>query len=147
MLKRCGIKIEKTSKDTIIGLSNGKRFTVVIKRRVKRKLQEDFRRQGKPQLFYYRTFMAGVALLIKYAEIENAQEIVIDREYSGKEKMFRSMFFEMAGKYFKNVPEVRIEEIGRRSKAHIVSYETMKGKIKPDKEITYNDIRRLSLRQ
>lgn len=139
-------KIEQTSKDTIIGLANGKSFSIVIKRNVKRKLQEEFRKQGKPKLFYYRTFMAGVALLIKYAQLGDVSEIIIDREYSGKETMFKSMFFEMAGQYFKKIPDVRFEEIGRRSRAHIISYEAMKGKNKPNKMIVYNEIKRLALK-
>ena len=36
-------KIEQTNKDTIIGLSNDKTFTVLIKAREKRKLQEELK--------------------------------------------------------------------------------------------------------
>jgi len=64
-------KIEQTNKDTIIGLSNQKAFTILINRKIKRKLQEEFRKQGKPRLFVYRTFIAGVVLLIKYAQLKN----------------------------------------------------------------------------
>ena len=69
-------KIEKTNKDTIIGLADGKNYSILINRKIKRKLQEEFRKQGKPKLFVYRTFIAGVVLLIKYAKLDNIQKII-----------------------------------------------------------------------
>ena len=47
-------KVEQTNKDTIIDVSNKKSFTILISRKIKRKLQEEFRKQGKPRLFTYR---------------------------------------------------------------------------------------------
>ena len=67
-------KIEHTSKDTIIGLSNERSYTILINRKIKRQLQEEFRKQGKPRLFVYRT-------LFKYAQIKNLSQVVIDEEY------------------------------------------------------------------
>ena len=139
-------KIEKTNKDTIIGLTNNKTFTVLIKAREKRKLQEEFRRQGKPRLFVYRTFIAGVVLLIKYACLENLSEVIIDEEYFGKERILKSMFLEMLSRYSDKIPEIGFERIGKKSGAHNISYLTMKGKYKPDKVIGYNEIKRLVLK-
>jgi len=44
-------KIEDKSKVTIIAFSDGVSFSVKIPGRVKRQLQEEFRRRGEPQLF------------------------------------------------------------------------------------------------
>lgn len=88
-------KIEKTNKDTIIGLSNNKKFTALISAKIKRKLQEEFRKQGKPRLFVYRTFIAGIVLLLKYAQINNLTHITIDLEYLTQDKILTSIFLEM----------------------------------------------------
>ncbi len=139
-------KIERTDKDTIIGFSNGKTFTVLIKGKVKRQLQEEFRKSGKPKLFIFRTFMAWIALLIKYSECENISQIIIDKEYPGREEFLKNLFLEMCSKYFKNPPVVEFKCIGRNSKAHAISYYTMRGKYKPDKIININDIKRIALK-
>ena len=139
-------KIEKTNKDTIIGLVNSKTFTILIKAREKRKLQEEFRKQGKPRLFVYRTFIAGVVLLVKHAQLKNLSKIIIDEEYFGKERMLKSMFLEMWSRHFEKIPEIDFEKIGKKSGAHNISYLTMKGKRKPDRTIGFNEIKRLALK-
>lgn len=139
-------KIEKTDKDTIIGLSNDKTFTVLINRKIKRKLQEEFRKQGKPRLFVYRVFAAGAVLLLKHACLNNLAKITIDEEYSGKQKILKSMFLEMWSRYFQATPEISFEKIGRKSNAHHISYLTMKGKLPANKNLSYGEIRKLALK-
>ena len=139
-------KIEQTSKDTIIGLSNDRTFTILINRKIKRKLQEEFRKQGKPRLFVYRTFIAGTVLLLKYAQFNNLIKVIIDKEYFGKEKMLKSMFLEMWSRYFEKIPEISFERIGKKSNAHNISYWTMKGKYEPNKIVDFNEIKKLTLK-
>ena len=140
------VEINQSNKDTIIGLANEKTFTILINRKTKRKLQAEFRKQGKPKLFIYRTFIASVVLLLKYAKIKNLSQVVIDEEYYGKDKMLKSMFLEMWSRFFSEIPGVSFEKIGRKSKVHNVCYLTMKGKHKPDRIIEFEEIKRLSLR-
>lgn len=139
-------KIERTDKDTIIGMSNGKSFTVIIKAETKRKIQEEFRKCGKPKLFYYRTFMGGISLMLKYAKINEISKIIIDNEYPGNERLLRSIFMEMCSKYFNNIPVVEFKSIGKNSGAHAVSYFTMRGKNKPGKIISFAEIKQLILK-
>lgn len=139
-------KIEQTGKDTVLGLANGKTFTILINRKIKRKLQEEFRGQGRPRLFVYRTFIASVVLLLKYAQLKDLSQVVIDEEYYGKDKMLKSMFSEIWSRYFKKIPEISFEKIGRKSKVHNVCYLTMKGRYKVDRVIKFKEIRQLALR-
>ncbi len=139
-------KIEKTNKDSIIGLANDVSFTVLLKRKIKRKLQEDFRKQGKPRLFVYRTFIASVVLLIKYAKLKNISKIIIDLEYFGKDKLLKSIFLEMWTRFFSEIPEISFERVGKKSKVHHICYFTMKGKYKVNKVLEYKEIKRLALR-
>jgi len=138
-------KIEQTSKDTILGLANDETFTILINRKIKRKLQEEFRKQGKPRLFVYRTFIAGVVLLLKYAQLKNPSQIVIDEEYYGKDKMLKSIFLEMWSRYFKEFPEVIFEKIGKKSKVHSVCYSVMK-RGQADRVVRFEELRRLALK-
>jgi len=138
-------KIEQTNKDTIIGLANEKTFTILIKSKTKRKLQGEFRKQGKPRLFVYRVFVASVVLLFKYAQFKNISKIIIDEEYYGKDKMLKSMFLEMWSKFFKEIPEISFEKIGKKTKVHNICYLTMKGKYKPDRAVSFIEIRHLAL--
>jgi len=139
-------KIEQTSKDTVIGIANEKTFTVLITRKIKRKLQEEFRKQGRPGLFVYRTFIAGVVLAFKYAQLKNLSQIVIDEEYCGKDKMLKSMFLEMWSRFFREIPEISFDKIGRNSKVHNICYLTMKGKYKPDRIVRFEEVKRLALK-
>lgn len=139
-------KIEQTNKDTIIGLANDKSFTILIKAKIKRKLQEEFRKQGKPRLFVYRTFIGGAVLLLKYAQIKNLSQIVIDEEYYGKDRVLRSIFLEMWSRYFTKVPEITFDKIGKKSKVHNICYLAMKGKDKIGRVIRFEEIKRLVLK-
>jgi len=139
-------KIEQTNKDTIIGLADDKIFTVLIKAKIKRKLQEEFKKQGKPRLFVYRTFVAGIILVFRYAQLKNLSRVVIDEEYYGKDKLLKSIFLEMWSKYFTEVPEVCFERIGKKAKVHNVCYFTMKRKYRPDRVISFKEIRYLVLK-
>jgi hypothetical protein len=139
-------KIEQTNKDTIIGLADDETFTILIKAKIKRKLQEEFKKQGKPGLFVYRTFIAGVILALRHAQLKNLTRVVIDEEYYGKERLLKSMFLEIWGRYFTKIPEICFERIGRKSKVHNACYLTMKGKYRPDRIISLGEIRRLALK-
>ena len=139
-------KIEQTNKDTILGLADNKTFTILINRKIKRKLQEEFRKQGKPRLFVYRTFIGGVVLLLKYAQIKNLSQVVIDKEYYGKDKVLKSMLLEMWSRYFTEVPEITFDKIGKKSKVHNICYLAMKGKDEIGRVIRFEEIKRLVLK-
>jgi len=136
-------KIEQTNKDTILGLSNSKVFTVVVKRKIKRKLQEDFRKQKQSRLFVYLVFISSVVLLLNHAKIKNVSEIIIDEEYTGYDKFFKQVFLRMYSKSHKKIPNVGFGNIGKKSEAHNISYLTMKGKIKANIILSYNEISNL----
>ena len=139
-------KVEKTSRDTIIGIAGGgKIFSVVIESGVKKKLQEEFRRRGKPRLFVYRTFIAGAALALKYSGVRPA-EIIIDIEYVGQDRLLRSIFLEMWSQLSTRIPIVTFVNIGKKSAAHAVSYETMKKNREPDRILRFGELLKLTLK-
>ena len=86
------VKIEQTSRDTIIAFANDFSRAIVIPSQVKKYLKKRFRELGKPNMFYYRTFAAGVALLLK-RHVRKIGRVVIDTEYAGREKIILHLFF------------------------------------------------------
>ena len=140
------IKIEQTQKDTVIGISNGKSYTILVKRHVKRKLQQEFRKHRTPRLFVYRTFIGSIVLLLKYFVLKNNVTIEIDTEYQGQNKILTSMFYEMWNAISKVNVNIKFTYIGRSSRSHQVSYLTTIGKLKPNKILTYKELSSMVLK-
>lgn len=111
-------KIENTAKPTIIAFSGKKEKSLIIFTGEKRKLQNHFRKIGKPNSFVYVTFAVLIYLLIKGER--SIDEIVIDREYAGQEALIKSylmQFLKRSGRNF-DKRKIYFREIGRKSPAH-----------------------------
>ena len=139
------IKVEQTSHDTVIGVSNGKQCAAVISRKIKRKLKDDFRAHGLRRAYALRTFVAGVVLTIEHMKLSHLSDVVIDIEYVGLERTMRSIFLEMWARRHDSVPDIQFRLIGKKSPAHNVCYLTMLGKRKADINLSYGDIKKLAI--
>lgn len=136
------IKIEQTNRDTIIAFSNDFSRAIVIPSQVKKCLKARFRKAGKPHFFYYRTFAAGVALLLK-KHPHKIGKVIIDTEYTGRERVIRAMILEMLACLGCREPIIEFREIGRISNAHHVTYSTMKRKRVPDGILALRELEEL----
>ena len=142
-------KIEETNKDTIIAFSNGIKQSVRIHRRTKRRLQETFRTYGKPRLFRFRVFACGVYILIKNY-LSKINQIVIDTEYIGNEKLIKEMIIEIANSEpIKNDLRQKIvfKRIGKNSSAHILALSVSRKNIKADKVIGYDELVKIAIKK
>ena len=120
-------KIEATSKDTILCLSNDQWTAVKIEARTKRRLQEIFRRNGQPRNFVLFSFCAGVAVLLDQAQ--HIYKVMVDREYYGKEFIMKNILLEMLNK--RHIPlEICFGMIGKKAMAHHRAYAVAVGKLK-----------------
>jgi hypothetical protein len=135
-------KIEKTNKNTAIALANSSEFVILITGKTKRKLQELFRQKGKPHLFIYKTFAACIVILLRESKIQY-NEIVIDIEYTGKEKMIKSMIYEVLDRLYEKLPEIKFQAIGKKNKAHNLAYLTAQKKKIPNKIINFSEIKKI----
>lgn len=138
-------KIEDTNRPTVISYSNSKMKTLIILSKDKKLIQKLFRQAGRPKIFVYRTFAVLIFLLLK-DDIKNKDQIIIDKEYIGYEKLIKRFILELCQKFdLKIEPDsIHFKEIGKKSNAHkiaINSYRTKKGDIK----ITLNDYLRVNL--
>ncbi len=130
-------KIEQTSKNTIICLSNRIIDTVFISAKVKRQLQEIFRRSGMIRNFIYFSFCALIVLILK--RNKKIGKVVIDKEYYGHESAIKEIILEMlTGR--KPIPVISFTQIGKQSNAHKHAHEVAIKKSKPKKIITFKEI-------
>ena len=122
-------RIEETNRDTVIGFSNDRQFSVCIPARVKRQLLEVFRRRGKPKLFKYKVFALGIVILLRRSKISpKTLSLVIDKEYPGHENLIKDIIWSN----FNPGIEISFESIGKKSKAHYVAYGVFIGKREAD---------------
>ncbi len=111
------VRIEETNKDTIIGLADEKSlFTVCISAKIKRSIQEKFRRNGQPKQFMICVFTAGILIAIKKSNL-SIHHILIDIEYPGYESKIQ-LYIE---KILPNI-SVHFSAIGKKSPAHFAAY-------------------------
>lgn len=123
-------KVEKTSKDTILCLSNDEWFAVKIDRKVKRQLQEIFRRNGQIRNYLLFTFCAGLAILLRLAKPKT--KVTIDREYFGKEPIINNILASMLAD-LTSEPVIEFDFIGTEPPAHLMAKEVARGKQLPTK--------------
>lgn len=136
-------KIEATSKDTFIGFSNNISHVIKIPAKVKRQLKQEFRELGKPELFTYRVFSAGICLLIR-DYLRKIDMMVVDEEYTGREPLIKNMLREMLKRMRRKEPRIYFDRIGKKSRAHEVSYLAMR-KNRANRTLRIGEIRELAL--
>lgn len=133
-------KVEKTSKNTVLALSNDSWDAVIIKAKTKRQLQEIFRRNGQVRNYVLFTFSAGLAVLIKRNIHVNS--IIVDREYFGKEPIIKKIVTEILTRE-KKLPEIHFGLIGKLSPAHDIAAKITHKKQEAKYEINLGKILRL----
>lgn len=132
-------KIEQTEKHTVLAAVNGGIQAVILPAKEKRRLQEFFRKEGKPQLFVDITFAAVLYLLIK--KLGNPGSLIkVDTEYPGHTKVIEAMIKNLSG------GDVNMSWVclGKNSKAHDAAYKIFKGKLKTGERITAKTVEKMS---
>jgi hypothetical protein len=115
-------KIENTNRPTVIAFSNNKNDVLVLLAKDKKEVQKYFRKANKPRLFIYITFVVLIFTILK-KHIKNYDQIVIDREYPGYEKLITSNLNRLLKKEL-NICNASISttQIGKKSKAHDLAW-------------------------
>ncbi|KPJ54897.1 hypothetical protein AMJ47_02380 [Parcubacteria bacterium DG_72] len=134
-------KIEDTRVNTALAFSDGRRKTILIDRREKRKLQEIFRKNNKHHVFIFKTFAILIFLLIKN-DLTEIQRIGIDLEYPGKDYLIKDYLLTMIRKYRSfDKRDIIFIKVDRKTKAHELAINVHRGHIKPDIMVTKEDIK------
>jgi hypothetical protein len=133
-------KIEQTSLDTIVALSNGKRYTVLLPKKIKRLLLEEFRIRKKPRSFIFDSFSALIAIIL--SNIKPTSTVFIDKEYFGNEDVIKAKILEYLKKLSgtKFIPEIEFTLVGISSPAHLLAAKVGNKQIRPNEVITLERI-------
>ncbi len=133
-------KIEDTNKDTILAMSNGKKFAIKINARTKRQLQEFFRKKGKPKVYVYDVFAVGVYFLLK-PYLKERSVVIVDKEYWGYEKRIGFVILSCVKKDRMILKlDIVFELIGKNSPAHLLALEITRKKCKAEESLDFFQI-------
>lgn len=138
-------KIEDTSNPTILAFTDSRTFSIKITAKTKRQLQEIFRRRGQIRLFVYRAFASLVFLLITKF-LREIDQVVIDVEYPGKEKLIKEIILEFLRRKKLKEPSIFFERIGNTPKVHYSAYNVFVKKKKADLVIRLGELKDLAIK-
>ncbi|PIU03363.1 hypothetical protein COT44_04045 [Candidatus Shapirobacteria bacterium CG08_land_8_20_14_0_20_39_18] len=122
-------KIEQTSIDTVIAITNSNQYALIFNKTNKRRL----------------VFSILIALIIKKAGIKH--KVIIDNEYLGHEKFIAERINKtLEDLKINNLPSIQFGHIGKTSKAHNLARKVGNRKIKADMNIRLEEIGALLLK-
>ncbi|MFH0863574.1 MAG: hypothetical protein V1858_00585 [Candidatus Gottesmanbacteria bacterium] len=131
-------KIEDTSKPTVLALSNSKTYSIFISAKVKREIQEIYRRHGLTRFYIYETFSLGIYFLLRH--LKEKVEVVIDVEYEGWDKLISQLISIFLKTNKKPAHEISFAYIGNTPKVHYAAHDVFVKKNRPDRTITKEEI-------
>src|SRR5215216_7816572 len=135
-------RIEYSREDTVLAFANGKSYSILIPKAVKRKCISTLRQwKLEGPNFYLQLFSVSLYLLLK-DHIEDLYPAYLDKEFFGREaeiKRYLLNLFQRRG-YKVDANQIQFTLIGKHSEAHILAIETFRGKRKPDRVITTEEI-------
>lgn len=133
-------KIEQTNKVTILAIANGKTFSVLLKAKDKRLLQDIFRTLfNKQRQYIYEVFSALVYILL--STVSPQVRTIIDKEYPGQESLIKLLILKYYADHDQTAPEnIEFGLVGKSSPAHNAAYKVFKKKAKPTKIVTFEEV-------
>ena len=132
------IKIDDTNDDTILAFSNEKYYAVLVPNAVKRDVfKELYSNQKNKSIFKIKLFCSGLFCLLKDIVKEDVI-ITIDNEFDGRENDVKGILLNLIWKVNPRFDkrDLRVKEIGKKSRAHEIALKTHKKQIKPNRMIT-----------
>ncbi len=131
-------KIEQTEKSTILACTNSSTYTILIQGRVKRRLQEAFRKSGMTKLFIYYIFAVGIFFLLQNKK--QLSTVTIDTEYPGKERLILDLIKKISTYYKIPLHDCNFARIGNKPKVHYAAHDVFVKKKKADKILNIYEI-------
>jgi hypothetical protein len=135
-------RIEFTREDTVLAFSDEISFSVLIPASVKRACVRKLRERGlSGPTFYVQLFATGLFFLLK-DHIESLSQVFIDVEYFGKEAQIKEHLINLLRRAGHRVEsdQIQFRWIGKKSAAHVLALETLRGDKKPDLTLGQEDL-------
>lgn len=137
-------KIEQTNLHTIIALSNGKKFTVLLKKNDKRIIEKVYGERGNSRSYISLVFAALLAIAI--VSYNKNIHVTVDKEYTGHEQIIKERCITYIHRLNKDL-KITIEfgHVGKLSNAHSLAAKVSRNKQIPDKIVTLSEVLELTL--
>lgn len=90
-------RIEYTRKPTVLAFSNSKQYSIMISASEKQYLQRIYHKAGKSRILMIKTSAVLIYLLIKH-KLKSGDEVIIDREYEGYDRVIKEYLLQFAKK-------------------------------------------------
>lgn len=136
------IKVEQTHQHTALAFSDDVHGIVLVPAKVKRACKQKLRDQGvKPDMITLRMFTAGILLLLE-DQMHHIASLTIDTEYEGRDGEIKGLLLRFIRRWVPEFPKesITFRELGKKSPAHKLAWETHQGKRKPDRVATVEDL-------
>ncbi len=136
------IKVEQTHQHTVLAFSDGIQQVILIPAEVKRACQRELRSKGvKPGMIALRMFSAGILLLLE-GQMDSIAGLTIDMEYKGKEGEIKRLLLRFILGWVPGFPKeaIAFQQIGKKSGAHRLAWETHRGERKPNRVVTLKEL-------
>lgn len=137
-------KIEQTNWDTVLAMSDGVDYAILIPAAVKREVFHLLRglypeRAG--EFHIYQFFAVGLYLLMS-PYLDELEEVGIDREYEGKEGYIKGILLQHLRRDDPDFPSAGIgfRRVGKGSPSDALAYSVFQGERPPDTMITLEEI-------
>lgn len=135
-------KVEKTNRHTVLALSDGIRYTILVPAAAKQTAMQNLRDRGKSrQMATLLTFSACLFLLLR-GHIDQLEQILIDVEYPSKDAIIRGSLLYHFHRHRIRVHKDQIvfRQVGRNSPAHELALAVYRGEQEPDREVRQEEL-------
>jgi len=135
-------KMESTSTATVLAFSDGISDSIMIPAAVKRQAIRSLRERGMTGATLYPLLFAIALYLLLRDYTETLALVIIDQEYIGQERIIKAHLMNLMNRHGYDLPaqNVGFRRIGKRSPAHKLALETLRGKRKPGRSIGLGDL-------
>lgn len=132
-------KIEQTWLDTVVAFSNKYQYAIKLPRDAKREILNKLKQKGQKQIIL-KVFCVCLYYLLK--DYAREDRVFIDKEYTGKDNIIKSILFGFMRKDNSGFDSKRLKfvEIKKTSNAHKVAVTVQRGKERPQKILTEEEI-------
>lgn len=138
-------KFEQLNTHTVIACANKERVAIRLAAGVKRSLIQILRKSLIPNQDFYAVIFAVLVFILLSELDELPGVIVIDEEYTGKERIIRETLDKLLHRKTKGKwkGDIRFKQIGKSSTAHSLAWRLHRQKKKTiEKKVTQEDVLR-----
>jgi hypothetical protein len=136
------VKIENTSADTVLALSNDVSHAILVPAAVKRRCLHILReRDWRGTVIVVKVFSAALFLLLE-RHLSRIEQVVIDAEYPGHEGQIKGMLTNWMRKKQPGFSPANLVfgHVGKRSPAHKMAINITRGRGKADRVLSAEEI-------